>query len=678
MIYLRIMWAGEKECQMQEFRINSDYVPTGDQPEAIRQLVGGLRSGYRDMTLLGVTGSGKTFTMAQVIQAVQRPALVMAPNKTLAGQLYSEFKQFFPDNAVEYFISYYDYYQPEAYVPHTDTYIEKDSSINDEIDKFRHSATASLLERRDVIIIASVSCIYGLGAPEDYYQLAVSLRPGAQMSRDQLLRQLVENHYERNETSFFRGNFRVRGDVVEIFPASSWDKALRVEFWGDEIERIMEYKPMTGEILGKQMHAMVFPASHFVTTRDNMLAAAEEIEAELALQLEKFGKEGKLLEAQRIAQRTRYDLEMIKEIGYCKGIENYSRYITGRKAGEPPYTLIDFFPKDFLLFMDESHISVPQVRGMYAGDRSRKENLVNYGFRLPSALDNRPLTFEEFDKKINQVIYVSATPGDYEIEKSKLVADQVIRPTGLLDPEIEVRPTLNQIDDLMAEIQIRVEKGYRVLVTTLTKRMSEDLCDYLADAGIKVRYMHSDIEALERMDILRELRSGEFDVLVGINLLREGLDLPEVALVAILDADKEGFLRSGRSLIQTAGRAARNVEGMVIMYADRITPSMQQAIDETNRRREKQVAHNLAHNITPETIKKAVFAAIEATVQEEPADYRPSLFEGLSKEERAKLAGEIEIEMRKAAEALEFERAASLRDMIRELSSPPKKKRKKR
>ncbi len=663
---------------MQEFRINSDYVPTGDQPEAIRQLVGGLRSGYRDMTLLGVTGSGKTFTMAQVIQAVQRPALVMAPNKTLAGQLYSEFKQFFPDNAVEYFISYYDYYQPEAYVPHTDTYIEKDSSINDEIDKFRHSATASLLERRDVIIIASVSCIYGLGAPEDYYQLAVSLRPGAQMSRDQLLRQLVENHYERNETSFFRGNFRVRGDVVEIFPASSWDKALRVEFWGDEIERIMEYKPMTGEILGKQMHAMVFPASHFVTTRDNMLAAAEEIEAELALQLEKFGKEGKLLEAQRIAQRTRYDLEMIKEIGYCKGIENYSRYITGRKAGEPPYTLIDFFPKDFLLFMDESHISVPQVRGMYAGDRSRKENLVNYGFRLPSALDNRPLTFEEFDKKINQVIYVSATPGDYEIEKSKLVADQVIRPTGLLDPEIEVRPTLNQIDDLMAEIQIRVEKGYRVLVTTLTKRMSEDLCDYLADAGIKVRYMHSDIEALERMDILRELRSGEFDVLVGINLLREGLDLPEVALVAILDADKEGFLRSGRSLIQTAGRAARNVEGMVIMYADRITPSMQQAIDETNRRREKQVAHNLAHNITPETIKKAVFAAIEATVQEEPADYRPSLFEGLSKEERAKLAGEIEIEMRKAAEALEFERAASLRDMIRELSSPPKKKRKKR
>lgn len=663
---------------MSDFRISSDYVPTGDQPAAIKQLVEGLQKGYRDQTLLGVTGSGKTFTMAQVIQAMQRPTLIMAPNKTLAGQLYSEFKQYFPDNAVEYFISYYDYYQPEAYVPHTDTYIEKDSSINDEIDKFRHSATASLLERRDVIIIASVSCIYGLGAPQDYYELAISLRPGSQMVRDLLLKKLVENHYERNETTFFRGNFRVRGDIVEIFPASSWDKALRVEFFGDEIERIVEFKPMTGEILGKQMHAMVFPASHFVTTRDKMLEAAEEIESELALQLEKFKQEGKLLEAQRIGQRTRYDLEMIKEIGYCKGIENYSRYITGRNAGEPPYTLIDFFPQDFLLFMDESHISVPQVRGMYAGDRSRKENLVNYGFRLPSALDNRPLQFTEFDQKIKQVIYVSATPGDYEIEKSKRVADQVIRPTGLLDPEIEVRPTLNQIDDLMAEIQARVEKGFRVLVTTLTKRMSEDLCDYLAEAGIKVRYMHSDIEALERMEILRELRSGLFDVLIGINLLREGLDLPEVALVAILDADKEGFLRSGRSLIQTAGRAARNVEGTVIMYADRTTPSMQQAIDETNRRREKQMAHNQAHNITPETIKKAISASIEATVSEEQADYNVSTFTGLSKEERTRLAGEVEIEMRKAAEALEFERAAQLRDMIRELNLPPKKKRKRR
>ena len=663
---------------MSDFRISSDYIPTGDQPAAIKQLVEGLQKGYRDQTLLGVTGSGKTFTMAQVIQAMQRPTLIMAPNKTLAGQLYSEFKQFFPDNAVEYFISYYDYYQPEAYVPHTDTYIEKDSSINDEIDKFRHSATASLLERRDVIIIASVSCIYGLGAPQDYYELAISLRPGSQMVRDLLLKKLVENHYERNETTFFRGNFRVRGDIVEIFPASSWDKALRVEFFGDEIERIVEFKPMTGEILGKQMHAMVFPASHFVTTRDKMLEAAEEIESELALQLEKFKQEGKLLEAQRIGQRTRYDLEMIKEIGYCKGIENYSRYITGRNAGEPPYTLIDFFPQDFLLFMDESHISVPQVRGMYAGDRSRKENLVNYGFRLPSALDNRPLQFTEFDQKINQVIYVSATPGDYEIEKSRQVADQIIRPTGLLDPEIEVRPTLNQIDDLMAEIQARVKKGFRVLVTTLTKRMSEDLCDYLAEAGIKVRYMHSDIEALERMEILRELRSGLFDVLIGINLLREGLDLPEVALVAILDADKEGFLRSGRSLIQTAGRAARNVEGTVIMYADRTTPSMQLAIDETNRRRDKQMAHNQAHNITPETIKKAISASIEATVSEEQADYNVSTFTGLSKEERTRLAGEVEIEMHKAAEALEFERAAQLRDMIRELNLPPKKKRKRR
>ncbi len=663
---------------MQEFRINSDYVPTGDQPEAIRQLVEGLRLGYRDMTLLGVTGSGKTFTMAQVIQAVQRPTLIMAPNKTLAGQLFSEFRQFFPDNAVEYFISYYDYYQPEAYVPHTDTYIEKDSSINDEIDKFRHSATASLLERRDVIIIASVSCIYGLGAPQDYYKMAISLRPGAHLPRERLLHQLVENHYERNDTTFFRGNFRVRGDVVEIFPASSWDKALRVEFFGDEIERILEYKPMTGEVLGKQMHAMVFPASHFVTTRDNMLAAAEEIEAELATQVERFQKEGKLLEAQRIAQRTRYDLEMIKEIGYCKGIENYSRYITGRQAGEPPYTLIDFFPSDYLLFMDESHISVPQVRGMYAGDRSRKENLVEYGFRLPSALDNRPLTFEEFDQRINNVIYVSATPGDYELDKSKLVADQVIRPTGLLDPVIEVRPTLNQIDDLMAEIQVQVQKGYRVLVTTLTKRMAEDLTDYLAENGMKVQYMHSDVEALERMEIIRELRSGVFDVLVGINLLREGLDLPEVSLVAILDADKEGFLRSGRSLIQTAGRAARNVEGKVVMYADRVTPSMQQAIDETNRRREKQSAHNLAHGITPESIKKAVFAAIEATVQEDPMEYQPAFFEGLSKDERNRLASELEIEMRKAAEALEFERAAQLRDLIRELNLPPKKKRKKR
>ncbi len=652
---------------MNLFKLNSSYVPAGDQPQAIQKLVAGLESGYREQTLLGVTGSGKTYTMAQVIQAVQRPTLVMAPNKTLAGQLYSEFKEFFPDNAVEYFISYYDYYQPEAYLPQTDTYIEKDSSINDEIDKFRHSATASLLERRDVIIIASVSCIYGLGAPQDYYEMAVSLRPGMEIARDAVLRKLVETHYERNETSFERGNFRVRGDVIEIFPASSWDKALRVEFFGDEIERIIEFKPMTGEVLGKQLHAMIFPASHFVTTRERMLEAADEIEQELALQVEQFRQEGKLLETQRIEQRTRYDLEMIKEIGYCKGIENYSRYITGRAPGEPPYTLMDFFPEDMLLIMDESHISVPQVRGMYAGDRARKENLVGYGFRLPCALDNRPLRFDEFYEKIKQVVFVSATPGDFEIDKSAQVVEQVIRPTGLVDPEIEVRPTLNQIDDLMGEIQLRVEKGFRVLVTTLTKRMAEDLCDYLADAGIKVRYMHSDIDALERMNILRDLRSGVFDVLVGINLLREGLDLPEVALVAILDADKEGFLRSGRSLIQTTGRAARNAEGKVIMYADRITPSMRQAIDETERRRQIQLAHNQAHGITPETIKKAVHAALEATVAEEPGQYDISNWKSLGKEERDRLIREMEADMRKAAEALEFERAAQLRDMIKDM-----------
>ena len=659
---------------MKPFQLHSTYSPSGDQPQAIRELVEGLKQGCRDQVLLGVTGSGKTYTMAQVIQAVQRPTLVMAPNKTLAGQLYSEFKEFFPENAVEYFISYYDYYQPEAYVPQTDTYIEKDSSINDEIDKFRHSATASLLERRDVIIVASVSCIYGLGAPQDYYEMAISLRPGTMMPRELLLRRLVENHYERNEMTFFRGAFRVRGDVVEVFPAASWDKALRIELFGDEIERIVEFKPMTGEITGKLMHAMIFPASHYVTTRENMLAAAEEIENELAQQLSQFEREGKLLEAQRIGQRTRFDLEMIKEIGYCKGIENYSRYITGRKAGEPPYTLIDFFPPDFLLFMDESHISVPQVWGMYAGDRSRKENLVNFGFRLPSALDNRPLKFAEFDSKINQVVYVSATPGDYEMEHSQHVADQVIRPTGLLDPEIEVRPTRNQIDDLMGAIQLKVEKGFRVLVTTLTKRMAEDLADYFEDAGIKVRYMHSDIEALERMEILRDLRSGEFDVLIGINLLREGLDLPEVALVAILDADKEGFLRSGRSLIQTAGRAARNVEGKVIMYADRITPSMQQAIDETERRRQKQIAYNQEHGITPETIKKAIFASLEATIAEEPADYNAVEWKKMSSEERNRLIKEMETEMMRAAEVLDFERAAQLRDMIREMQTSKKTK----
>ncbi|NLO20690.1 MAG: excinuclease ABC subunit UvrB [Syntrophomonadaceae bacterium] len=663
---------------MKKFKLHSSYIATGDQPQAIKSLVRGIREAQREQVLLGVTGSGKTFTMARIIEELQRPALVMAPNKTLAGQLFSEFKQYFPDNAVEYFISYYDYYQPEAYVPSTDTYIEKDSSINDEIDKLRHSATAALLERRDVIIVASVSCIYGLGAPQDYYRLAVSLRPGMELVRDELLRNLVHIQYERNEVAFYRGTFRVRGDVVEIFPASSGERAIRVEFFGDEIERMIEFNPLTGEVYGKRLHVMVFPASHFVTTRENMLAAAEEIEGELERQIQHFKSQEQLLEAQRIGQRTRYDLEMIKEIGYCKGIENYSRYITGRKAGEPPYTLIDFFPSDYLLFMDESHIGVPQVRGMYEGDRVRKQNLVDFGFRLPSALDNRPLKFEEFNQKINQLIYVSATPGPYEMERSTQVAEQIIRPTGLVDPQIEVKPTLNQIDDLMDNIQQKVARGFRVLVTTLTKRMAEDLCDYLADAKIKVRYLHSDIDALERLDILRELRSGVFDVLVGINLLREGLDLPEVALVAILDADKEGFLRSERSLIQTIGRAARNVEGQVIMYADRITPSMKQAIEETDRRRQKQMEYNRLHNITPESIKKAVYQAIETTVEEESGDYDISNFTSMNKEERVRLAGEMQKDMMSAAEKLDFERAAELRDVIKQLLEPPKKSRSKK
>ncbi|NLT20231.1 MAG: excinuclease ABC subunit UvrB [Syntrophomonadaceae bacterium] len=663
---------------MGDFVLHSDYKEQGDQPQAIQELAYSLNQGNREQTLLGVTGSGKTFTMARIIAEVQRPTLVMAPNKTLAGQLYSEFKQFFPENAVEYFISYYDYYQPEAYVPQTDTYIEKDSSINDEIDKLRHSATASLLQRRDVIIVASVSCIYGLGAPKDYYEMAVSLRPGTVIARDDVLRRLVSIQYERNEYSFTRGNFRVRGDVVEVFPASTGEMAIRIEFFGDEVERLVEFNPLTGEVLGRRLHVMIFPASHFVTTRDNMLKAADQIEQELADQIKLFKQEGKLLEAQRIEQRTRYDLEMIKEIGYCKGIENYSRYITGRAPGEPPYTLIDFFPSDFLLFIDESHIGLPQIRGMYAGDQARKQNLVDFGFRLPSALDNRPLRFEEFNEKLNQVIFVSATPGDYEMDRSVVVAEQIIRPTGLVDPIVEVRPTENQIDDLMEAIRETVAKGYRVLVTTLTKRMAEDLCNYLLDAHMKVRYMHSDVEALDRLEILRELRSGVFDVLVGINLLREGLDLPEVALVAILDADKEGFLRSERSLIQTIGRAARNVDGRVIMYADRITPSMQAAIGETNRRRDKQIAHNVEHNITPESIRKAVYAAIETTIAEEPTEYDVAAFQQMPREERERLVGEMQAEMQRAAENLEFERAAELRDMIRELMSPPPKKSRKR
>ncbi len=659
---------------MGSFELHSEYAPTGDQPQAIAELASGLKKGYREQTLLGVTGSGKTFTMARIIQELQRPVLVMAPNKTLAGQLYNEFKQFFPNNAVEYFISYYDYYQPEAYVPQSDTYIEKDSSINDEIDKLRHSATAAVLERRDVIVIASVSCIYGLGAPDDYYKMAVSLRPGTQLGRDDLLRRLVEIQYERNEYSFYRGTFRVRGDVVEVFPSSSGENAVRIEFFGDEIERLVEFNPLTGEVLGRRLHVMIFPASHFVTTRDNMLGAVDLIESELAEQLKTFRAEGKLLEAQRLEQRTRYDLEMIREIGYCKGIENYSRYITGRSAGEPPYTLIDFFPDDLLLFMDESHMGLPQVRGMFEGDRSRKQTLVDFGFRLPSALDNRPLKFDEFNAKIKQLVYVSATPGEYEISRSSLVAEQIIRPTGLVDPDLIVRPTLNQIDDLMDEIRQTVGKGFRVLVTTLTKRMAEDLCEYFDQAGIRVRYMHSDIEALERMQILRSLRTGEFDVLIGINLLREGLDLPEVALVAVLDADKEGFLRSERSLIQTIGRAARNAEGRVIMYADKITPSMKGAIDETERRRLKQVEYNQLHGITPESIKKAVYDAIEATIAEEPGHYETNLFYKLPPEEKRRLIVEMETEMRKAADNLEFERAAQLRDTIRELVQEKKSK----
>jgi excinuclease ABC subunit B len=663
---------------MGKFILHSDYKATGDQPQAIKALVEGLNQGYREQTLLGVTGSGKTFTMAQIIAQQQRPTLIMAPNKTLAGQLYSEFKQFFPENAVEYFISYYDYYQPEAYVPHTDTYIEKDSSINDEIDKLRHSATASLLERRDVIIVASVSCIYGLGAPDDYYKLAISLRPGMELNREKLLRRLVETHYERNDYAFSRGYFRARGDIVEVFPASSGENAIRIEFFGDEIDRIIEFNPLTGEILGRRMHVMIFPASHFVTTWEHMMAVIGDIEEELEQQLRLFKNQGKLLEAQRLEQRTRYDLEMIREVGYCKGIENYSRYITGRAPGEPPYTLIDFFPSDFLLFMDESHISVPQVRGMYEGDRSRKQNLVDYGFRLPSALDNRPLKFDEFYNKIKQVVYVSATPGDREIERSSRVVEQIIRPTGLIDPEVTVKPTENQIDDLIAEIRDTVEKGYRVLITTLTKRMAEDLCDYLKEINIQVRYMHSDIDALERLDILRDLRNGDFDVLVGINLLREGLDLPEVALVAILDADKEGFLRSERSLIQTIGRAARNVEGRVLMYADRVTDSMRLAIDETNRRREIQMEFNQENNITPESVKKAVHSAVEATIAEEPANYDLIGLKSLSREERQRLIAEMELEMQTAAARLDFEHAAQLRDTIKELQQPEKSKQRKK
>ncbi|MEG6573004.1 excinuclease ABC subunit UvrB [Caldibacillus debilis] len=656
----------------QSFQLVSKFKPQGDQPQAIRKLVEGIKQGKKHQTLLGATGTGKTFTISNVIQQVNKPTLVIAHNKTLAGQLYSEFKEFFPNNAVEYFVSYYDYYQPEAYVPQTDTYIEKDSSINDEIDKLRHSATSALFERRDVIIVASVSCIYGLGSPEEYRDLVVSLRTGMEIDRNQLLRKLVDIQYNRNDIDFQRGTFRVRGDVVEIFPASRDQHCIRVEFFGDEIDRIREVDALTGEIIGDRDHVAIFPASHFVTREEKMKLAIENIEKELEEQLAKLRAQNKLLEAQRLEQRTRYDLEMMREMGYCSGIENYSRHLTFRKPGEPPYTLLDYFPDDFLIVVDESHVTLPQLRGMYNGDRSRKEVLVEHGFRLPSALDNRPLTFEEFEQHINQIIYVSATPGPYELEHCPEVVEQIIRPTGLLDPVVEVRPVKGQIDDLIGEIRERIDRNERVLVTTLTKKMAEDLTDYLKDAGIKVQYLHSEVKTLERIEIVRDLRLGKFDVIVGINLLREGLDIPEVSLVAILDADKEGFLRSERSLIQTIGRAARNANGKVIMYADTITHSMRIAIEETRRRRRIQEEYNKKHGIVPKTIHKEIHDVIRATkAAEDGEEYRTgSLAKGkMSKKEREKLIARLEKEMKEAAKALDFERAAELRDAIFELKA---------
>ncbi|WP_373278561.1 excinuclease ABC subunit UvrB [Alicyclobacillus shizuokensis] len=653
------------------FELVSDYQPTGDQPEAIEQLVRGLNANLRYQTLLGVTGSGKTFTMANIVARVNRPTLVIAHNKTLAAQLAAEFKEFFPHNAVEYFVSYYDYYQPEAYIPSTDTYIEKDAKINDEIDKLRHSATASLLERRDVIVVASVSAIYGLGDPAEYRGHVLSLRTGMVRSRDDILRRLVDMQYERNDINFTRGTFRVRGDTVEIFPASRGEQAIRVELFGDEIDRITEIDVLTGEVLGVREHVGIYPASHFVTSRERLERAIERIRQELAERLEELRSQGKLLEAQRLEQRTNYDIEMMLEIGYCSGIENYSRHLEGRAAGEPPHTLLDYFPEDFLTLIDESHVTLPQVRGMYGGDRTRKETLISHGFRLPSAADNRPLTFEEFEQRLGQVIFVSATPGPYELEHQQQLVEQIIRPTGLLDPEVFVRPIKGQIDDLVGEVNARIRRDERVLVTTLTKKMAEDLTDYLKELGIKVRYLHSDIKTIERMKILRELRLGTFDVLVGINLLREGLDLPEVSLVAILDADKEGFLRAERSLIQTIGRAARNANGQVIMYADQITESMRVAIEETERRRRKQQAYNEAHGITPQTIQKAVRDVIEATrAAEEKAEYVSVIEQAqkMSPRDRKSLIQKLEREMKQAAKELQFERAAELRDMIVELS----------
>ncbi|MGE1114231.1 excinuclease ABC subunit UvrB [Priestia megaterium] len=652
-----------------QFELVSPYQPQGDQPKAIEKIVKGIKEGKQHQVLLGATGTGKTFTMSNVIKEINKPTLIMAHNKTLAGQLYSEFKEFFPNNAVEYFVSYYDYYQPEAYVPQTDTFIEKDASINDEIDKLRHSATSSLFERKDVIIIASVSCIYGLGSPEEYKEMVVSLRVGMEKERNQLLRTLVDVQYERNDIDFKRGTFRVRGDVVEIFPVSRDEHCIRVEFFGDEIDRIREVDALTGEIIGDREHVAIFPASHFVTREEKMRVAIQNIEKELEEQLEKLKEAGKLLEAQRLEQRTRYDLEMMREMGFCSGIENYSRHLTLRPAGSTPYTLLDFFPEDFLLVVDESHVTIPQVRGMYNGDQARKQVLVDHGFRLPSALDNRPLKFDEFEQHINQIVHVSATPGPYELEKAPDVIEQIIRPTGLLDPNIEVRPIEGQIDDLIGEIHDRIKRNERVLVTTLTKKMSEDLTNYLKEIGIKVQYLHSEVKTLERIEIIRELRLGKYDVLVGINLLREGLDIPEVSLVTILDADKEGFLRSERSLIQTIGRAARNANGHVIMYADRITNSMDIAINETKRRRSIQEAYNEEHGITPTTIQKEVRGSIRATVVAEDTEtYEEApAFDKLNKKEKAKLVEEMEQEMKEAAKALNFERAAELRDLILEL-----------
>lgn len=655
---------------MPDFELVAPFAPTGDQPEAIEALLEGLNLGYHKQTLLGVTGSGKTFTMANIIAKANRPALIFEPNKTLAAQLYSEFKAFFPNNAVEYFVSYYDYYQPEAYVAQTDTYIEKDAQINETIEKLRHSTTASLLERRDVIIIASVSCIYGLGSPEFYRNEVLNLRPGQEIERDDVLRRLIEIQYERNDIDFKRGTFRVRGDCVELIPAATSDYGLRIEFFGDEIDRISEFDHITGKVLGERDHVAIYPNTHYVTSPEYLETAVSGIEAELEERLAELKAKGKLLEAQRLEQRTRYDIEMLREVGYCSGVENYSRFIAGREPGDTPDTLLDFFPKDFITFIDESHVAVPQIGGMFAGDRSRKENLVEHGFRLPSALDNRPLHFEEFEEKVRQTIYVSATPGDYELEQSAQVVEQIIRPTGLLDPPIEVCPIKGQIDDLLDRVHERIARDERVLVTTLTKRMAEDLTNYLVNAGVAARYLHSEIKALERMDILRDLRLGEFDVLVGINLLREGLDLPEVSLVAIIDADKEGFLRSERSMIQTIGRAARNAGGEVVMYADRMTGSMQRAIDETERRRELQMAYNRAHGIVPKTVRKDVRAdiAVLKGAAEEAPQYltREVPSDAKGRKQHLQL---LEKAMKEAAKNLEFEIAAELRDEIRRIEA---------